>query len=155
MLSACCASLTVTCFLYGGWYICARVCPFLTISEQACDYDLHLLVWAGIWVCVFAFVHGCGYCMRHVPVYTVGRILGAYDFMCEGACMCKRHPQHHCGSVFVCVPVFVCCPIIYQGKRYEEHLFAQSPGIGDIRSSEPVGTTHTCWVQRQTYIALQ
>lgn len=40
-------------------------------------------------------------------------------------------------------------PTVYQGKRSEERLHAQSPGTGDIRSSEPTGATHACGLQRQ------
>lgn len=58
-------------------------------------------------------------------------------------------------SVRLSVFPFISFPIVYQGKRSEEHLLARSPGTGDIRSSEPARASHACWLQRQTYIALQ
>lgn len=73
------------------------------------------------------------------------RLVRTSGFMFTGACMCKRraHPQHS-ASVRLSVFLFISFPIVYQGKRSEERLLAQSLGIGDIRSSEPARATHAC-----------
>lgn len=140
----CCASLSVKCLLDEGWYVCVpRLSLFYHLWACMRVWFAFACLSRHLCACVFVFVHACGY--DACGCLYVG--LCARLVLCSRVRACVRDGHIH-STVRLSVFLFISFPIVYQGKRSEERLLAQSLGIGDIRSSEPSRATHACWLQR-------